>query len=63
MPTANYDAMRHFADSWGLLYMFVIFLAVTIMLFLPGAAKRARAAAEIPLSDERSSSAIAGDRP
>jgi cytochrome c oxidase cbb3-type subunit IV len=52
MPTVNYDAMRHFADSWGLLYMLAIFLIVAVMLFLPGAGKRARAAAAIPLSDE-----------
>jgi cytochrome c oxidase cbb3-type subunit 4 len=51
MPTADYDAMRHFADSWGLLYMLAIFVIVAVMLFLPGAGKRARAAAAIPLSD------------
>jgi cytochrome c oxidase cbb3-type subunit IV len=52
MLNANYDAMRHFADSWGLLYMLTIFLAVAIMLFLPGAARRAQAAAQIPLGDD-----------
>jgi cytochrome c oxidase cbb3-type subunit 4 len=52
MPTDHYDLMRHFADSWGLLYMLGVFLAVAVMLFLPGAASRARAAAEIPLRDE-----------
>ena len=51
MPTADYDAMRHFADSWGLLYMLAIFVIVAVMLFLPGAGKRARAAAATPLSD------------
>ena len=51
MPTADYDAMRHFADSWGLVYMLAIFVIVAVMLFLPGAGKRARAAAAIPLSD------------
>ncbi|MDF2983084.1 MAG: Cbb3-type cytochrome oxidase component FixQ, partial [Devosia sp.] len=28
MPTEHYDMLRHFADSWGLLYMMAIFLAV-----------------------------------
>jgi cytochrome c oxidase cbb3-type subunit 4 len=55
MPTADYDAMRHFADSWGLLYMLGIFLAVAIMLFLPGAGVRAQAAARIPLADDDTS--------
>jgi cytochrome c oxidase cbb3-type subunit 4 len=52
MPTAHYDALRHFADSWGLLYMLGIFIVAAVMLFLPGAAGRARAAAQIPLRDD-----------
>jgi cytochrome c oxidase cbb3-type subunit 4 len=52
MPTFDYDTLRHFADSWGLLYMFVIFVAVAARLLLPGAAGRARAAAAIPLRDD-----------
>ena len=52
MPNAEYDALRQFADSWGLLYMFGIFIVVAAMLFLPGAARRARNAAEIPLRDD-----------
>ncbi len=52
MPTDHYDLMRHFADSWGLLYMLGVFLAVAVMLFLPGASSRAKSAAQIPLHDE-----------
>jgi cytochrome c oxidase cbb3-type subunit 4 len=52
MDATQYDALRHFADSWGLLYMMAIFLAVAAMLFLPGARSRAAEAARIPLSDE-----------
>jgi cytochrome c oxidase cbb3-type subunit 4 len=51
MNTATYDMMRHFADSWGLLYMMGIFLAVTVFILLPGAKSRAEAAARIPLED------------
>ena len=53
MTAAQYDAMRHFADSWGLVYMLAIFLAVAVMLVLPGARSRAQKAAQIPLRDER----------
>jgi cytochrome c oxidase cbb3-type subunit 4 len=52
METVHYDTLRHFADSWGLLYMMGIFLAVAIMLVRPGAKRRAIEAAQIPLNDE-----------
>jgi cytochrome c oxidase cbb3-type subunit 4 len=52
MGNAIYDTLRHFADSWGLIYMMAIFVAVALMLFLPGARGRADAAARIPLADD-----------
>jgi len=48
----TYTAFRHFADSWGLVYLFVFFAAVVLMIFLPGAKKRANDAANIPLRDD-----------
>lgn len=51
MPTAHYDMLRHFADSWGLLYMMAIFLVVVFFLLRPGARANAMAAARIPLDD------------
>ncbi|RYE44619.1 MAG: cbb3-type cytochrome c oxidase subunit 3 [Hyphomicrobiales bacterium] len=51
METAKYDMLRHFADSWGLLYMMAIFLGVVLMIVLPGARARAEMAARIPLED------------
>nr|ACF98139.1 putative FixQ1 cbb3-type cytochrome oxidase [uncultured bacterium 1062] len=51
MQTAHYDMLRHFADSWGLLYMMAIFLAVVFFLLRPGARANAVAAARIPLED------------
>ncbi len=53
METAIYDTMRHFADSWGLVYMVGIFLAVLVLISLPGAKDRASEAARIPLDDDR----------
>ena len=52
MQTALYDTLRHLADSWGLVYMFAIFLAVTAFLLRPGAKKHAMMAAQIPLRDD-----------
>lgn len=51
MQTVHYDMLRHFADSWGLLYMMAIFLAVVFFLLRPGATTSAAAAARIPLED------------
>ena len=59
METAHYDMLRHFADSWGLLYMMGIFLIVAVFLVLPGAKRRAVAAAQIPLNDDHP---MEGDR-
>ena len=47
-----YDALRHFADSWGLVYLFAVFLSVTAFMLRPGAKDRARDAALIPLKND-----------
>ena len=33
---STYDAMRHFADSWGLMVMIAIFLVLALWPFRPG---------------------------
>jgi cytochrome c oxidase cbb3-type subunit 4 len=48
----SYETMRHFADSWGLLYMMGIFLVVVFFVIRPGARDRAIEAASIPLNDD-----------
>jgi cytochrome c oxidase cbb3-type subunit IV len=52
MDTAHYDMLRHFADSWGLLYMVAIFLTVLFLIVRPGSRGRAIEAARIPLDDD-----------
>ena len=37
----TYTAMRHFADSWGLLAMTIFFVGVVLFTFRPGARKAA----------------------
>jgi cytochrome c oxidase cbb3-type subunit 4 len=46
----TYETMRHFADSWGLLFLFVVFLAVVAWAFRPGASFRDQA--EIPFKHD-----------
>jgi cytochrome c oxidase cbb3-type subunit 4 len=48
----TYTAMRHFADSWGLLAMTLFFLGVVIFAFRPGSRAGADEAARIPLKDD-----------
>jgi cytochrome c oxidase cbb3-type subunit 4 len=42
----SYDAMRHFADSWGLVFLGLVFLAAVVWAVRPGASFREQA--EIP---------------
>ncbi|HXV29472.1 MAG TPA: cbb3-type cytochrome c oxidase subunit 3 [Sinorhizobium sp.] len=48
----TYTAMRHFADSWGLLGMTLFFLGVIVFVFRPGAKNVAQQAAIIPLKED-----------
>jgi cytochrome c oxidase cbb3-type subunit IV len=47
----DYDSLRHFADSWGLVYLLVLFLSVVVFIFRPGAKQQAIDAAQIPLRE------------
>jgi cytochrome c oxidase cbb3-type subunit 4 len=47
-----YTALRHFADSWGLLAMTLFFIGTVLFAFRPGSRKTAEEAASIPLKDE-----------
>lgn len=49
----DYNSFRHFADSWGLLYMLAVFVLVVLFMFRPGAKRHAETAAKIPLKDDR----------
>ena len=46
----DYDTLRHFADSWGLAFMFVVFVAAVAWAFRPGASYRSHA--DIPFRDD-----------
>jgi cytochrome c oxidase cbb3-type subunit 4 len=47
-----YTAMRHFADSWGLLVMTLFFVGAILFVFRPGSRALADEAARIPLKDD-----------
>ncbi|ASP87193.1 MULTISPECIES: cbb3-type cytochrome c oxidase subunit 3 [Sinorhizobium] len=48
----TYTAMRHFADSWGLLAMTLFFLGFVLFVFRPGAKESAAQASAIPLNED-----------
>ncbi len=49
---STYDILRQFADSWGLLYMVVLFVGVIAFTFRPGSREEADKIANIPLRED-----------
>ncbi|MAB64860.1 MAG: CcoQ/FixQ family Cbb3-type cytochrome c oxidase assembly chaperone [Marinovum sp.] len=49
---SNYDLLREFADSWGLLMMVVLFVGVILFTFRPGSARLHKEMAILPLRNE-----------
>lgn len=47
----DYNEFRHFADSWGLVYLLAIFLFVVAFIFRPGSRRRYEEAAQIPFDE------------
>ena len=52
MEDHPYQILRTFADSWGLLFLFVIFCGVILWVFRPGSRKVHHDSAEIPFRHE-----------
>jgi cytochrome c oxidase cbb3-type subunit 4 len=48
----DYETLRQMADSWGLLYLFVVFVGVVIFTFRPGTKRRAAEIAQIPFRED-----------
>ena len=49
---SNYDLLREFADSWGLLMMVILFVGVILFTFRPGSARLHKEMAILPLRNE-----------
>lgn len=45
----NYDSFRHFADTWGLALLVVVFLLMLVFVFRRGSTEKYRRAARIPM--------------
>ena len=49
----SYDFMRQFADSWGLLYLFALFVGVILFTFRPGSKSKAKQTAESIFKEDK----------
>ncbi|ANC50509.1 cb-type cytochrome c oxidase subunit IV [Aurantiacibacter atlanticus] len=49
---STYETLRHFADSWGLLVMVILFAGLVAWPFRPGSKKRNRDAADLIFKDD-----------
>ena len=51
--TLDYQTMRTFADSWGLLYLVLVFIVVVLWAFRPGSKSANTDAANIPFKEDK----------
>lgn len=51
---STYEALRQFADSWMLLYLFLVFIGVILWVIRPGSGPVHEDCANIPLRNETS---------
>jgi cytochrome c oxidase cbb3-type subunit 4 len=48
----SHDEFRYFADTWGLVYLMVLFAAVLVYALWPGNRQKFRDAARMPLDED-----------
>jgi cytochrome c oxidase cbb3-type subunit 4 len=48
----TYNAVAHFAQSWGLIYFFVVFCAIVVFVMRPSGKKQYEEAAKMPLRED-----------
>lgn len=48
----DYHSLARFAQTWGLVYMVIIFIGVLVYAFRPGAKKTFDDAARMPLKED-----------
>ena len=48
----DYSLFREFADSWGLLYLVLLFVGVILFTFRPGSRRLADKIARIPFKED-----------
>ncbi|MEL6279343.1 MAG: cbb3-type cytochrome c oxidase subunit 3 [Pseudomonadota bacterium] len=54
---STYETLRHFADSWGLLFLVIFFLGVVVYTLRPGSRSTHDDIADIPFRHEKAPAA------
>ncbi|MGH1420070.1 MAG: cbb3-type cytochrome c oxidase subunit 3 [Hyphomicrobiaceae bacterium] len=49
-----YETLRQMADSWGLLYLTIMFVGIVIYTFRPGSREQAEQISNIPFKEDNS---------
>ena len=52
MMSATYEALARFAQTWGLLYFFIVFLVVLVYALWPSRQREFDEAARMPLRED-----------
>lgn len=50
----TYETLRHAADSWGLIYLTILFVGIVLFTFRPGSKEYAARIAQIPFKEDDS---------
>ena len=48
----DYDTLRHFADTWGLLALTLLFVGIVLFALRPSAKRKYEENAKIPLKED-----------
>lgn len=48
----TFETMRHFADTWGLVYLVILFAGILAYTFRPGSKQKYDEAAKLPLKHD-----------
>lgn len=48
----DFETISYFAQTWGLVYLFVLFVGVLIYALRPGSSKKFQDAAQIPFKED-----------
>jgi cytochrome c oxidase cbb3-type subunit 4 len=52
MMSETYEALAHFAQTWGLIYFFAVFMIVVLYALWPSHRQRFDDAARVPLRED-----------
>jgi len=52
MNDITYETARYFSDTWGLLFLFLVFISVIVWVMRPGSGSKYNKNAKIPFAED-----------